>query len=114
MPLQEAMHFFRKLSANAFRGGNFLYRRFAQTFHGAELSQQQIFPVLAHPRAIIENALADALFHEQLMIRVGKPMGFVTDSLEQAQSAGIHWKLQRQRPAWPINLLPFLGQADDR
>ena len=48
------------------------------------------------------------------MIRVGKPMGFVTDALKQAQSAGIHWKLQRQRPARPVNLLVFLRQADDR
>ena len=108
------MHFFRQLSADAFRGGNFLHSRFAQTLHGAELSQQQIFPVLAHSRAIIKNALADALFHEQLMIRVGKPMGFVTDALKQAQSAGIHRKLQRQRPAGSVNLLVFLRQANDR
>ena len=108
------MHFFRQLSANPFRGGDLLHGRFAQTLHGAELSQQQIFPVLAHPRAIIKNALADALFHEQLMIRVGKPMGFVTDALKQAQGSRIHWKLQRKRPARPVNLLVFLGQADDR
>ncbi len=114
MSLEKAMHFFRQLSPNAFRGGNFLDSRFSQPLHRAELSQQQIFPVLAHPRAIIKNALADALFHEQLMIRVGKSMGFVTDALKQAQSAGINWKLQRQRAARPVNLLVFLRQADDR
>ena len=80
------MHFFRQLSANALRGGNFLHRRFSQALHGAELSQQQIFPVLAHSRAIIKNTLANALFHQQLMIRIRKPMGFVTDALKQAQT----------------------------
>src|SRR5882724_2522082 len=114
MSLEKAMHFFRQPSPNAFRRGNFLHSRFAQTLHGAELSQKQILPVLAHSRAIIKNTLADALFHEELMIRVGKSMGFVTDALKQAQSAGIHWKLQRQRPARPVNLLVFLRQADDR
>jgi len=87
------MHFFRQFSANAFRRGNFLHSRFSQTLHRSKLSQQQILPVLADPRAIIKNALADALFHEELMIRVGKPMGFVPDALKQTQSAGIHWKL---------------------
>jgi hypothetical protein len=57
MPLEKAMHIFRQLPANAFRGGNFLNSRFAQTLHGAELSQQQIFPVLAHPPAIIKLSL---------------------------------------------------------
>ena len=114
MSLEKAMHFFRQLPANAFRGSNFRHRRFAQTLHGAKSSQQQILPVLTHTRAIIKNALADALFHEQLMIRVGKSMGFVADALKQAQSAGIHWKLQWQRPARPVNLLVFLRQADDR
>src|SRR6266540_905435 len=113
MSLEKAIDFFRQLSANAFRGGNFLHRRFSQTLYRAELSQQQILPVLAHPRTIIKNALSDALFHEQLMIGVGKPMGFVADALKQAQSAGIHWKLQRQRPARPVNLFVFLRQADD-
>ena len=108
------MHFFRQLLANALRGGNFLHRRFSQALHGAELSQQQIFPVLAHSRAIIKNTLANALFHEQLMIRIRKPMGFVTDALKEAQTAGVHWKLQRQRSARAVNLLVFLRQADDR
>ncbi len=36
-------------------------------------------------------------------------MRFVADALEQTQRAGIHWKSKRQRPARPINLLPFLG-----
>ena len=76
------MHFFRQLLANAFRGGNFLHSRFSQPLDRAELSQQQIFSVLAYSWAIIKNALADALFHEQLMIRVGKSMGFVTDALK--------------------------------
>src|SRR4029453_19265794 len=114
MSLEKAMHFFRQLSANAFRGGNFFHSRLSQTLHGTELSQQQIFPVLAHPGAIIKNALADALFHEALMIRIAKQMGFVPDELKQAKSAGIHWKLQRQSPTRPVNLLMFLRQADDR
>ena len=107
------MHFFSHLSTNPVRGRNFLHRCFAQLIHGAELAQQQILPVLAYTGAIIEKALADPLFHEQLVISIGKTMRFVADPLKQAQSVGIHWKLQRQRPARSVDLFVLFGQADD-
>src|SRR5260370_2136772 len=94
MSLQELMHFFGQLSANTFRGSDFLHRRSAQAIHRAELPQQQIFAVLTHTGSIINNAFADSLFHEQLMIRVGEAMRLVANALEQSQGAGIHWKLQ--------------------
>src|SRR6266404_5913969 len=113
MLLQEAMDFFGELSANPLGGGNLLNACFPETIHRAKSPQQQIFPILAHTRAIIENAFFDAFFHEQLVVGVGKPMGLVANALKQSQGRRIHWKLQRQRPAWPVNLLAFLCQADD-
>src|SRR6266705_4722980 len=101
MSLEKAMHFFSQFSTDPFRGRNFLHGCPAQPIHGAELAQQQILPVLAYTGTIIEKALADALFHEQLMISVGETMCFVADALKQAQGARIHWKVQRQRPVRP-------------
>ena len=77
------MHFFREFSPNSFSGGNLLDAGFPQTIDRAKFSQKQIFPVLTHARAIIENAFVDAFFHEQLMIGIGKAVRFVADSLEQ-------------------------------
>ena len=114
MASQEAMDFFRQLSSNSFGSRNLLHARLAQTINGTKLAQQQIFPVLTHTRAIIENAFADAFFHEQLMISVGEAMCFVTNALEQTQSAGIDRQLKRQGPARSINLLVFLGESDNR
>src|ERR1700730_6844207 len=108
------MNLFRQLSSNSFGRGNLLHTRLAQTTNGTKLAQQQIFPVLAHAWAIIENAFTDAFFHEQLMISVGEAVGLVANSLEQSQRAGVDRQLQRQGPAGPVNLLMLLGQADDR
>jgi hypothetical protein len=38
MSLQEAVHILSQLAANAFRGGNFIHRRFTQTIHGTKPS----------------------------------------------------------------------------
>ena len=113
MALQESVHFFGELSADPFRGGNLLNACFTQATHGSKSPQQQIFPVLAYTKAIIENTFFDAFFHEQLMVRIGKPMGLIADALKQPQRRRIHWKPQRQCPARPVNLLAFLGQAND-
>ena len=83
MALQESVQVFSQLSANSFRGGNVFNACFTQATHGAKSPQQQIFPVLAHTRAIIENTFFDAFFHEQLMVRVGEPMGLIANALEQ-------------------------------
>src|SRR5437762_10481943 len=114
MLLQKSVHFFGQLSANPLSGGNLLDACFAETVHRSESPQQQIFPVLAYTGAIVEDTFFDPLFHEQLMVGVGKPMRLIADALKQPQSRRIHWKSQRQRPARPVNLLALLRQADDR
>src|SRR5947207_10545974 len=113
MPLQKTMYFFGQLSANPFGGRDFFHARAAESIHGTKFSQQQVLAVLTHTGAIVQNAFADSFFHEQLMIGVGEAMRFVANALEQSQGAGIQWKLERQRAAWPINFLMFLRQADD-
>ena len=72
------------------------------------------FPILTHARAIVENAFFDSFFHEQLVIRVGKPMRLVSNALKQTQGRRIHWKSQRQCAAGSINLLVFFRQTDNR
>ena len=76
--------------------------------------EQQVFPVLTHARAIVENAFFDSFFHEQLMICVGEPMCFIADALKQSQGRRIHWKSQWQCAAGSINLLVFFRQTDNR
>src|SRR5437879_13637048 len=98
MASQEAMDFFRQLSSNSFGGRNLLHARLAQTINGTKLAQQQIFPVLTHARAIIENAFTDAFFHEQLMVGVSESVGVVVNSLEQYNIAGIDRQYQLQGP----------------
>ena len=96
MALQESVHLFREFSADPFRGGNVLNAGFAQTTDRSKSPQQQIFPVLAYTRAIVENALFDTLFHEQLVIRIGKPMPLIANTLKQPQRGRIHREPQRQ------------------
>jgi hypothetical protein len=113
MALQESVHFFGQLSANPFRGGNVLNAGFTQTTDRSKSPQQQTFPVLAYTRAIVKNAFFDTLFHEQLMICVGEPMGLIANALKQPQRGRIHWEPQGQCPARLVNLLAFFGQAYD-
>ena len=113
MPLQKQVHFFRQLSANAFSSRDLVNACPAEPIHGPEPLKQQTFPILTHARAIVENAFFDSLFHQQLVVRVGEPMCFVSNALEQSQRRGIHWKSQRQRAARSINLFVFFGQTDD-
>ncbi len=82
MPLQKSMHFFGQFSANAFGGRDLIHARPAKAIHRAEPPQQQILPVLAHTRAIVENAFFDSLFHQQLMIRIGKAMRLIANALK--------------------------------
>src|SRR5438552_19205600 len=110
MASQEAMDFFRQLSSNSFGGRNLLHARLAQTINGTKLAQQQIFPVLTHARAIIENAFTDAFFHEQLMVGVSETVRLVETSLEQSQRAGVDRQFQRKGPPPPGNLANPLGQ----
>src|SRR5437016_13596332 len=87
MALQKSVHFFRQLSANPFSRSNLLNACLPETIHRPKSPKQQILPVLAYTQAIIENALFDSFFHEQLMVRVCKPMGFVANALKQPQSS---------------------------
>ena len=113
-PLQKQMHVFRQFSTDPFCSCDLLDACVAEAIHRTEPPQQQIFPVLTHPRTIVENALLDTLFHEQLMICVSESMRFIPDALKQSQGRGIHWKPDRQCPAGAVNLLVFFRQPDDR
>ena len=59
----------------------------AQSFHRTETPQQNIFSVLTHARAIIQNAFANALLHQELVIGVGESMRFIANTLKQTQRA---------------------------
>ena len=64
--------------------------------------------------AIVENALADAFFHQELVVGVGEAVRFVPNALQQTQRARVRRQHERQRPARPIDLLVFLRETDDR
>src|SRR6185369_5087796 len=81
-PLQKQMHVFRQFSTDPFCSCDLLDACVAEAIHGTEPPQQQIFPVLTHPRTIVENALLDTLFHEQLMICVSESMRFIPNALK--------------------------------
>ena len=91
MPQQKPVHFLRQLSANSIGGCDLVNSCLAQAVHGPEPPQQKIFPVLANPGTIVENTFFDSLFHEQLVIRIGKPVRLIADALKQSQGRGIHW-----------------------
>ena len=114
MPLEKAVNFLGQLRANSFRRRNLFDGRFPQPVHGTKFSQQQVLPVLAHARAIVEDAFADAFLHQELVIRVGKAVGFVANALQQTQCARVRRQHQRQRAAGPINLFILFRESDDR
>src|SRR5438105_8548141 len=66
VPLQETMHFFGQFWANSFRGGDLLHARFAQAIDRTKFSQEQIFSVLTHAWAIVENTLVDSFLEQEL------------------------------------------------
>src|SRR5687767_5767067 len=68
VPLEEAVYVLGQLRTDSFRGGDLLHGRFPQPVYRTELSQQQILPVLADSRAIVEDAFADPLLHQELVI----------------------------------------------
>src|SRR5881392_1550330 len=83
MAFEKAMNFLRQLRPDPFRRGDLFHGRFPQSVYGPKFSQQQIFAVLAHARTIVENAFADPLLHQELVIGVRETMRFVADTLEQ-------------------------------
>src|SRR6266487_1156361 len=40
-------------------------------------------------------------------------MSLIANALKQSQGRRVHWEPQRQCAARPVNLLAFLGKADD-
>ena len=89
MPLQKAVDVLGQFRTDSFRGRNLFHARFAEPIDGAESAQEQILAVLTYARAIIENAFADALLHQELVVSVGETVGFVSNALEQTQRAGV-------------------------
>ena len=114
MPFQKAVYVLGKLSPNSFGGRDFFDAGFSQSADGSKFSQKQVLPVLTDAGAIVENALSDSFFHQELMIGVCKTVRFVADSLEKAQGARLERQLQWKRPPGPINFFVLLREADDR
>ena len=43
--------------------------------------EQLFFSFFADARAIVEQAFRDAAFHQELVVPIGKPVGFITNTL---------------------------------
>ena len=85
MSLQKAMHFLGQFWADPFGGRDLLDARFSQAIDRTEFSQEQIFSVLAHARAIVENTFVDPFLEQQLVISICEAMRLVADSLKQVE-----------------------------
>src|SRR3954454_22465485 len=85
MSLQKPVHFLGQFRADPRSGCDLFGARFAQPVYRSESPQQEILSVLTHARTIVENALADSLLHQQLVICVSETVGFVAYPLEQPQ-----------------------------
>ena len=114
MSLQKSVHFLGELWADSFGRGNFLHARFSQSIDRSEFSEQQIFPVLAHPGTIVENTFVDPFAQEQLMISIRETVRLVANALEQVERAGIGRQTHRQRAPGSINFFVFFRQTNDR
>src|SRR5438045_1820287 len=82
MAFEKPMNFLRQFRPDPFRGGDLFHRRFPQPVHRTKFPQQQVLPVLAHARAIVEDTFADPLLHQELLIGVRQPVRLIADSLE--------------------------------
>ena len=82
------MKIFGEFAANAFGGGKFIDGGFSDALDGAPVAEEELFAVLADAGAIVEDALGDAFFHEELMVAVGKAVGFIANALEESECAG--------------------------
>src|SRR5687767_11493768 len=114
MPFEEPVDVLGELWTDSLRGGDLLHGGLPQPIYRTEFSQQQIFPVLTHAWTIIEDAFADALLHQELMIGIRETVRFVANPLEQAQRSGIRRQNQRQRAPGAVNFLVLFRQTDDR
>ena len=51
--------------------------------------RSRLFAVLRDAGAVVEQALGDAAFHQELVVAVGEAMRFVADALEHLQRAAV-------------------------
>jgi hypothetical protein len=82
MLLEKTVNVLRQLWPDAFRRRDLFDRRLPQPFHGTEPAQKQILAVLTHARTIVENAFADALLHQELVVGISESVGLVSNALE--------------------------------
>ena len=87
--------------------------RRADAFHRTERAQQNLFAVLADAGAIVQDALADAPLHQELVVTIGEPVRLVADALEQTQRPRILRQPQRRGSAGTIDFLELLRQPNN-
>jgi len=104
---------FGEFSADAAGGGDFVGAGATEAGDAAEMLEEELFAVLGDAGAIVEEALGDAPFHEQLMVAVGEAMGFIADALEQLEGAAVFGEADGNRAPGAVNFFEFLGEADD-
>ena len=61
---QKTVDILSQFPPDSFRSGDFLHGRFSEPIYGAKFSEKQILAVLTYSRAIVEDAFADAFFHQ--------------------------------------------------
>jgi len=103
-----------ELGADAVGGGDLRDGGAAEAGDAAEVLQEDLLPVLGDAGAIVEKALGDAAFHQELVVAVGKAVGFVANALEHFQGAAGVREEERKRVAGAVDFLKFFGEADDR
>src|SRR6267142_2029626 len=72
MSLQKAVEILSQFWTDAFRRRDLFHGGFPKAIDGAESTQKQVLTALTYARAIIENAFADALLHQELVVGVGE------------------------------------------
>src|SRR5262249_52106795 len=82
--LQELVQFFSQLSPDSLGRSNFLGAGPPESVYRAKFPEENIFSILTDPGAIIQDALRDPSFHQQLMIRICEPVGLIANSLEKS------------------------------
>ncbi len=75
-------------AADAWDGGEGVWGEAADSGDGAEAGEEGAFSGFGDAGDVVEDAFADAAFHEELVVAVGPAVGFVADALEEAESAG--------------------------
>ena len=93
--------------------GHFFRTGLPQTGDGSELFEESLLPRPADPGAVIEDALLDAPFHEELVVAVREAVRLVADALEQSQGALVVGDYERIGFSGAKDFLALLREADD-